>query len=181
MVNEINANMILLPIHFWPIHDDVIKWKHFLHYWPFVRGVHRSPVNSLHKGQWRGALMFSLICAWLNSWINNGEAGDLRRNRAHYDITIMLWHKIDGLVSICCVFLLNWMIKQHIIKYHLCLSKQFMTITVTFQWPRLGVRIYHHPGWLQMLLCHQLCHQLIKSSVMWSVCWAGICGLHMWW
>ena len=46
-------------------HDDVIKWKHFPRYWPFVRGIHRSPVNSLHKGQWRGTLMFSLICAWL--------------------------------------------------------------------------------------------------------------------
>ena len=36
-------------------HDDVIKWKHFPRYWPFVRGIHRSPVNSPHKGQWRGA------------------------------------------------------------------------------------------------------------------------------
>ena len=33
--------------------DDVIKWRHFLRYWPFVRGIHRSPVNSPHKGQWR--------------------------------------------------------------------------------------------------------------------------------
>ena len=33
------------------LHDDVIKWKHFQHYWPFVRGIHRSPVNSPHKGQ----------------------------------------------------------------------------------------------------------------------------------
>ena len=32
-------------------HDDVIKWKHFPRYWPFVRGIHRSPVNSPHKGQ----------------------------------------------------------------------------------------------------------------------------------
>ena len=47
------------------IHDDVIKWKPFPRYWPFVRGIHRSPVNSLHKGQWRGASIFSLICAWL--------------------------------------------------------------------------------------------------------------------
>ena len=39
-------------------HDDVIKWKHFPSYWPFVRGIHRSPVNSPHKGQWRGALIF---------------------------------------------------------------------------------------------------------------------------
>ena len=36
-------------------HDDVIKWKHFQRYWPFVRGIHRWPVNSPHKGQWRGA------------------------------------------------------------------------------------------------------------------------------
>ena len=32
-------------------HDDVIKWKHFPRYWPFVRGIHRSPVNSPHKGR----------------------------------------------------------------------------------------------------------------------------------
>ena len=31
------------------LHDDVIKWKHFPRYWPFVQGIHRSPVNSLHK------------------------------------------------------------------------------------------------------------------------------------
>ena len=36
-------------------HDDVIKWKHFPRHWPFVWGIHRSPVNSPHKGQWRGA------------------------------------------------------------------------------------------------------------------------------
>ena len=45
-------------------HDDVIKWNDFPIYWPFVRGIHRSP----HKGQWRGALMFSLICAWINGY-----------------------------------------------------------------------------------------------------------------
>ena len=71
-------------------HDDVIKWKHFPRYWPFVRGIHRSPVNSPHKGQWRGALMFSLICVRINGWVNNGEAGDLRRYRAHFDGTVMV-------------------------------------------------------------------------------------------
>ena len=30
-------------------HDDVIKWKHFLRYWTFVRGNHRSSANSPHK------------------------------------------------------------------------------------------------------------------------------------
>ena len=70
-------------------HDGVIKWKYFPRYWPFVRGIHRSPVNSRHKGQWRGALMFSLIHACINGWVNNHEAGDLRRNCAHYDVIIM--------------------------------------------------------------------------------------------
>ena len=70
-------------------HDDVIKWKHFPRYWPFERGIHRSPVNSPHKGQWRGALMFSFIFDWINGWVNNREAGDLRRHRAHYDSIVM--------------------------------------------------------------------------------------------
>ena len=70
-------------------HDDVIKWKHFPRYWPLVRGIHRSSVNSPHKGQLRGPLMFSLICAWINGWVNNCEAGDLRRHCAHYDVTVM--------------------------------------------------------------------------------------------
>ena len=69
--------------------DDVIKWKHFPRCWPFVRGIHRSPVNSPHKGQWRRALMFSLICALVNGWVNNRAAGDLRRIHAHYDVTVM--------------------------------------------------------------------------------------------
>ena len=78
-------------------HDDVIKWKYYPRYWPFVWGIHRSAVNSLHKGQWRGSLMFSLICAWINGWLNNGEAGDLRCHRTHYDVTVIvqiLWDMV---------------------------------------------------------------------------------------
>ena len=55
-----------------------------------------SPVtegNSPHTDQWRWALMFSLICAWTNGWVNNQDAGDLRRHRAHYDVTVM-WCQI---------------------------------------------------------------------------------------
>ena len=48
--------------------DDVIKWNHF--------------------PRWRGALMFSLICVWINGWVNNGDVGDLRRHRAHYGVTV---------------------------------------------------------------------------------------------
>ena len=70
-------------------HYDVMKWKHFPRYWPFVRGIHRSPVNSPHKGRWRGALMFSLLCVWINGWVINREAGDMRRRCAHYDVIVM--------------------------------------------------------------------------------------------
>ena len=73
-------------------------WRHqILRYWPFVRGIHRFPVNSPHKGQWRRALMFSLICAWINGRVNNGEAGDLRRYRAHYDVSVR--HNKTGSIS----------------------------------------------------------------------------------
>ena len=78
-------------------HDDVIKWKHFPRIWPLVRKIHRSPVNSTHKGQWRGA-MFSLICAWINRWINNLEAGDFRCHRAHYDFIVKRNDLLEDLV-----------------------------------------------------------------------------------
>ena len=85
----------VIPSQFHPLlyfpHDDVIKWKYFPRYWPFVRGIHRSPVNSPHKGQWRGALMFSLVYVWINGWVNNRGAGDLRRYRAHYDVIVMIF------------------------------------------------------------------------------------------
>ena len=84
------------------VHHDVIKWKHFPRYWPFVRVIHRWPVNSSHKGQWHGSSMFSLICAWIIGWVNNCEAGELRRHRAHYDVIVMtlliamcnMWHSV---------------------------------------------------------------------------------------
>ena len=65
------------------------QMEYFPRYWPFVRGIQWSPVNSPHKGKWRGALMFPLICAWINGWVNNEEAGDLGRHPAHYDVIVM--------------------------------------------------------------------------------------------
>ena len=90
MYNDHQVDTVPL-IHIQVFHDDVIKWKYFPHYWPFVQGIHRSPVNSPHKDQWRGALMFSLI--WINGWVNNRETGNLRHYRAHYEVIVM-----------CCVF-----------------------------------------------------------------------------
>ena len=71
-----------------------------------MRGIHRSPVNSPHKCQWRGALMFSLIYASTNSWANNGDAGDLRRHHSHYNVIVM-----NGNCYMClikhCIFILE--------------------------------------------------------------------------
>ena len=69
--------------------DVVIKWKHFPRYWPFVRVIYLSPMNSPYKGRWLGALIFSLICAWTNDCVNNRDAGYLICHRAHYDATVM--------------------------------------------------------------------------------------------
>ena len=65
-------------------HDDVIKWKHFPRNWPFVRGIHRSPVNSPHKGQCRGALMF-----FFYPRLNKRLSKQSRRYRAHSDVILM--------------------------------------------------------------------------------------------
>ena len=91
-------------------HDDVIKWKHFPRNWQFVRGIHRSQVNSPHKGQWRGALMFSLIWARINGWVSNCEAGDLSRIRPHYYVTVMtyLLHHCAWGVPRSCVFFIYY-------------------------------------------------------------------------
>ena len=69
-----------------------IWWRHHVEtfpcHWLFVRGNRWSPVDSPHKGQWRGALMFPLICAWTDGWANNRDVGYLRRHGAHYDVTV---------------------------------------------------------------------------------------------
>ena len=75
-INKLMSKFVIyIYIYTHNCHDDAIKWKHFPRYWPFVRG--------------RGALIFSLICAWINNWVNNGKAGDLKRHPSHYDVTVM--------------------------------------------------------------------------------------------
>ena len=46
------------------------------------------------------ALKFSLICTWIYGWVNNCEAGDLRRHGAPYDVTVMLLTPIVTIVSV---------------------------------------------------------------------------------
>ena len=70
----------LYPIN--TLHDDVIKWKNFQHYWPFVRGI-EFPAQMLVTR----IIDVFLDRAWINGWVSNREAGDLRRT--HYDVTVM--------------------------------------------------------------------------------------------
>ena len=76
---------------------DVIKWKHFPCYWPSVREIHWSPVNSPHKSQWRGALMFSLICA-LNKRLSKQSWGWWLETPSR-----PLWRNCN-VVYMCCLY-----------------------------------------------------------------------------
>ena len=64
---------------------------------------------------WRGPMMFSLICVWINGWVNNREAGDLRRHRGHYDVIVMMM--MNNVVS--TLLLLNnthmWLLSRWVI------------------------------------------------------------------
>ena len=61
------------------LHDDVIKWKLFPRYWSVTRSFD----------------VFFWYASEVNGWVNNHEAGDLRRYRAHYDVTVMCeWRTI---------------------------------------------------------------------------------------
>ena len=85
-------------------HDDVIKWKHFPRYWPFVRGIHRSPVDSGHKDQWCGRLGVFYLCL-------NKRLSKQSRHRAYYEVIVM--HMIYAhMVSLCFVWiwLREWII-----------------------------------------------------------------------
>ena len=67
-----------------------------------------------HKVQWRGALILSLIYAWINDWVNNREAGDLRRHRAYHDVTVMR----AACISRCTILLVDWILLTCPIPYN---------------------------------------------------------------
>ena len=118
---------LTLPCYFSLLYnDDVIRWKHFPRYWLFVRGIHWSLVVSPHKGQWRRALMFSLISAWTNGWTNNRDPGDLRRCPARNDVTVMFsdnlfrlsWSSSFHRLLPMTVIIMDIIFEKKIIKIH---------------------------------------------------------------
>ena len=95
------------------------------------------------KGQWREALVFSLICVWINDWVNNREAGDLRCYRAHYDVIVMTFLRcvLKNMDSWSCRFALkNDELRQHL-KYVVLtvdhpwgIQNNFVFVFVLLQW-----------------------------------------------
>ena len=84
-------------------HDDVIKWKHFPRYWPFVR--RNSPATGEFPAQRPVTRSFDVFfdLRLKIGWVNNGEAGELRRHIVHYDVTVMfcgVWEKSLGKRSV---------------------------------------------------------------------------------
>ena len=81
--------LVSKPPGLWSFLHVITWWRHQMETFSALLalcvGNSPIPVNSPHKGQWRGALIFSFICTRINGWVNNGEAGDLRRKCAHYD------------------------------------------------------------------------------------------------
>ena len=100
--------IVILKVWFWNSLYRIVSWQlamkvvsgkchrasvmgsqHWFKLWHFVRGNYQSLVNFPHKGRWRRALMFSLICASTNGWANHCDTGDLRRRYAYYNVTVM--------------------------------------------------------------------------------------------
>ena len=155
-----------------PLYDDVIKWKHFPRYWPFMQGIHRSPVNP-PQGQWRGTLMFSLICAWINGWVNNREAGDLRRHRAHYDVivislptTLVPYHVIG------CDLELSWIMTFIIkVKFVLVVTDYVYIYIISNDQNKFNNKMFHNvgivmpPWWPSIVMCCYLSKWAIHTII----------------
>ena len=115
------------------VHDDVIKWKTFPCYWPFVRGIHWPGEFPAQRPVTRSFdVFFYQICVWINGRENNREAGDLRRHHAHYDVIVMrsshcklsheYFYRYIGVSNACCLvhilkcILLNHRLYQYFIE-----------------------------------------------------------------
>ena len=175
-----------------PAHDDVIKWKHFPRNWPFVRGIHRSPVNSPHKGQWRGALMFTLICARINGWVNTREAGDLRRYRPHYDVIVMTMEPFQFMDMV--IILIPWSRTTFWVPFKCILLKfiKCILITISLKFASQGLidkgsALVFLLGWESLLnqrWLDSVTHQgksIIRRRRKWRFRWIKYVSLIFWW
>ena len=149
-------------------------------------GIHRSPVNSPHKGQWRGALMFSLICAWTNSWANNEDAVALI-------MTSLQWSEIAfQLYYINACKIITWALELHNIsedrgcKWGRCSTRQKFEVTVFKLTYRVIIKslVYQNhlatSFWLNndfVTPCFFCICDIDLHTTVASLAWAGLGGL----
>ena len=118
----------------WSVYRTALSWwRHqmetFSALLALCAGNSPVPVNSPHKGQWRGAWMFSLISACINAWVNNREAGDLRRHRGHYDAIVMVSH--------CFALSKQWPIVLTYLRLDKMSAISQMTYSNAFSWMKM--------------------------------------------
>ena len=141
IMNIVRRNIFQIKFKYWSsslnlvphVKDwNVTWWHNQMETFAGLLVLHRSQVDSPPKGQWHGALMFSLICAKINFWVINCEAGDLRRYCAHHDVVVMnhgsqqFWKHVES-ISIEFAFYL----KKNPDTFPLCLQwTGWMTLNV---------------------------------------------------
>ena len=106
---------------------------------------------SPHKGQLRGTLVFSLICAWTNRWANNRDDSDLRRHRAHYDANVM--YKGNQLAFVPCTKQYHKQ-KRHLKNsdFHTVLSKEYFSRLERY-YPIDNISLHHANRFQTATLC----------------------------
>ena len=137
------------------------KWKHFPRYWSFV-----------HKDQWRGALMFSLIGAWTNHWVNNREAGDLRRHRAHNDVIVIFTHGTRDIARKLAQYYTCWCLGPLALPGHQLHTLIFQEDTLALQWRHNGRNGVSN---LQPHDCLLNCLFSRRSKKISKLCVTGLC------
>ena len=124
-------------------HDDVIKWKHFPLYWPFVRDIHRSPVTFPSQRPVTRSFDVSLIYTWTNGRINSRDAGDLRRYRAYNDVTVMKTTDVEVGCNSTILF-----------RQFRCLRNRVWPVVPWHTFCKSYVSKIHHDGVLQVQPVH---------------------------
>ena len=163
--------------------DDVIKWKHFSRCWPLMRRIHRIPPPPPPRvsggfplqRKWRGALMFSLMCAWSNGWANSRDDGDLRRHDSHCDVIVMCQQQQVS----------NSWLDRHFTLFQLVLCYEErcpLNFVVSKKTPH-PVRTHHAKGscscsWIDCCSCNlrQPCTSLINHSQWYSYSKHAMCS-----
>ena len=127
--------------------------KHFPRHWPFVRGIHRSPMNSRTKPNDAELWCFLWFAPWINGWVKNREASDLGRHRAHYYVIVVIKSMLFVIFRRSKIYTYLTRSKLKCCKFESVpdrwIDKGYKTLTY---WSRGGWLKYVYPKWFLMSL-----------------------------